>query len=56
MAALTTAGEAPTEDSWNDKNQKIIVTTPQDGYLFDLKLLSKVCALLSQMWGTYSQS
>jgi hypothetical protein len=42
------AGAAPedadkhTVDNWSEKDQRIIVGTPKDGYLFDLQLHAKV--------------
>jgi hypothetical protein len=34
--------DGPTVDNWSDKDQRIIVATPADGYLFDLQLHAKV--------------
>jgi hypothetical protein len=32
----------PDVDTWSDSDQRIIVGTPPDGYLFDLQLNSKI--------------
>jgi hypothetical protein len=34
--------DGPTVDNWSEKDQRIIVATPSDGYLFDLQLHAKV--------------
>lgn len=37
--------EIPSVDSWSEKDQRIVVSQPASGFLYDLILRAKVCRL-----------
>jgi hypothetical protein len=37
--------EGPSVDSWSEKDQRIVVSQPASGFLYDLILRAKVCGL-----------
>jgi hypothetical protein len=39
------APEGPSVDSWSEKDQRIVVSQPASGFLYDLILRAKVCGL-----------
>jgi hypothetical protein len=42
--------DGPTVENWSNKNQRVIVAAPADGYLFDLQLHAKVRQVPHPPW------